>query len=495
MAEGSTQRGILQSFPRVFWVANVMELFERAAYYGLNSVLAIYLTDSIADGGLGFTEQSVGFLQGLIYALTYVVPILGGALADRYGYRRMLLVAFSLLATGYFVSGQMTAYGAVFAALLVMATGAGLFKPIISGTLARTTTEENSGFGFGIYYWMINLGAFLAPLVVSELKGFSWNLVFGASSLYCALMLLPTIFLYRDPPRPENTRRIREVLASAALVLTDARFMLMIFVYSGFWILYFQNFGSVLWFLRDFIDPAPVNALFASFGIDLRFDAEHVTVINAGTIILLQVFVSRIVRNFKALPTMVAGMFIGTLGFLCLAFASDVWIFILGIAVFSVGEMTAHPKYYSYVGLIAPGDKKAVYMGYAFLYGVIGSLLGSNLGGTLYESMLKPLVGTPDAGIHIRNFWFLFAGLNVLAMTGLLLYNRFFALDTPLTRQRAQAIMKGVYGLILIAGLWFLVIAFSGPSVSYKTGVQSLIMIAIGGAGVAMSFRHPHHSS
>jgi len=102
----------------------------------------------------------------------------------------MLIVAFSLLSSGYYLSGQMSAYGAVFLSLLVMATGAGLFKPIISGTIARTTDETNSGFGFGIYYWMINLGAFLAPLVVSYLKGFSWSYVFSASALYCALMLL-----------------------------------------------------------------------------------------------------------------------------------------------------------------------------------------------------------------------------------------------------------------------------------------------------------------
>ncbi len=489
MTASPAQRSVLRSFPRVFWVANVMELFERAAYYGLNSVLAIYLTNRIADGGLGFSEESVGFLQGLIYALTYVIPILGGALADRYGYRRMLLIAFSFLAAGYFLSGQMSAYGAVFAALLVMATGAGLFKPIISGTLARSTTEENSGFGFGIYYWMINLGAFLAPLVVSQLKGISWGLVFGASSLYCALMLLPAIFLYRDPPRPENSKTIREVLGGAAMVLADARFMLMIFVYSGFWILYFQNFGSVLWFLRDFIDPAPVNALFASFGITLRFDAEHVTVINAGTIILLQVLVSRAVKNFPPLLTMVVGLCIGTLGFVCLAFATDVWIFILGIAVFSIGEMTAHPKYYSYVGLVAPTDRKAVYMGYAFLYGVIGSLIGSNLGGTLYETMLKPLAGQPGAEPTIRSFWLLFAGMNVIATVGLILYNKLYSADTPATRAQTRKIMMGVYSLILLVGAWFLIAAVSAETVSAKVVVQSLIMIAIGAAGVVVSIR------
>jgi proton-dependent oligopeptide transporter, POT family len=489
MTKASTA-GLLQTFPRVFWIANVMELFERAAYYGLNSVLAIYLSDSVQTGGLGFSEESVGFLQSLIYAFTYVVPILGGALADRYGYRRMLLVAFSFLAAGYFVSGQMSTYGSVFVALLIMATGAGLFKPIISGTLARSTNEENSGFGFGIYYWMINLGAFLAPLAVTFFKGFSWSLVFTASSAYCALMLLPVVFLYRDPPRPESTKKLREVLTNAAMVLGDARFMLMIFVYSGFWILYFQEFGSMLWFLRDFVDATPVDRAFASIGISLRFDAEHVTVVNAGTIILLQVLVSRLFKNVKALPTMITGMGIGVLGFICLAFAQTIWIFILGIAVFSIGEMTAHPKYYSYVGIVAPADKKAVYMGYAFLYGVIGSLIGSNLGGVLYEGMLKPQIGNPGAPDAYEKFWLLFAVLDLLSMVGLILYNKHFAEDTPAANTMARRIMAGIYvGLVCLGG-WFLVGSVSGASIAYKVLVQSVIMLLIGIGGILVGIKH-----
>ncbi len=481
--------GLIGSFPRVFWIANVMELFERAAYYGMNSVLAIYLSNSISEGGLGFSEETVGFLQSLIYALTYVVPILGGALADRYGYRKMLMVAFSLLASGYFLTGHMSTYGTIFVTLLVMATGAGLFKPIISGTIARTTTEANSGFGFGIYYWMINLGAFLAPLVVSYLKGFSWSYVFTASAIYCGLMLLPALFLFRDPPRPANTKKLSEVLGSAAMVLADARFMLMIFVYSGFWILYFQNFGSVLWFLRDFVDKAPVNRFFAGLGIPFSFDAEHVTSINAGTIILLQVLVSRIVKNLKPLPTIIGGLAIGALGFVCLAFASTAWIFVLGIAVFSIGEMTAHPKYYSYVGLVAPVDKKAVYMGYAFLYGVIGSLVGSSAGGALYASMLKPLVGQTGIEGDLRNFWLLFAALDLLALGGLLLYNRFFAVDTPASARVARWIMIGIYVGFTLLGAWFLYGSVTGEAIEFRTLVQACIMLLIGAGGVAISLQ------
>ncbi|HOC17827.1 MAG TPA: MFS transporter [Vicinamibacterales bacterium] len=482
-------------FPRTFWVANVMELFERAAYYGMNSVLAVYLTSSVAEGGIGASVEAVGFLQSIVYAATYVVPILGGALADRYGYRRMLMVAFSLLAAGYFAAGYMSAYALVFLALLVMATGSGLFKPIISGTIARTTDETNSAFGFGIYYWMINLGAFLAPLVVSVLKGFSWQYVFMASALYTGLMLLPTIFAYADPPRPESTKKLKDVLLGAAEVLGDARFMLMIVVYSGFWILYFQNFGSVLWYLRDFVDRGPVSAamtsLFRSVGLPWTFvfDAEHVTVINAGTIILLQVLVSRAVKTTPALPTMVTGMAIGALGFLCLAASLNPWVFVLGIAVFSIGEMTAHPKYYSFVGLVAPADRKAVYMGFAFLYGVIGSLLGSSIGAFLYGRFMTPVVGTPAAAGRARLFWLMFAVLDLVAAAGLILFAKRFGTDTPETRRGARTVMDVVYGAILLLGGWFLYTAFTSSPVNARTAVQALIFLFLGIGGLVMNRR------
>jgi dipeptide/tripeptide permease len=486
-----------RGFPATFWVANVMELFERAAYYGMNSVLAVYLAGRVEEGGLGFSEQSVGFLQSIVYAATYVLPILGGALADRYGYRRMLLVAFSLLSAGYFASGRVSTYALVFLALLLMATGAGLFKPIISGTIARTTDASSSALGFGVYYWMINLGAFLAPLVVSWLKGFSWRYVFVASALYTGLMLLPALLVFRDPPGvgEGGGRSLREVLYGAAEVLADARFMLMIVVYSGFWVLYFQTFGSVLWYLRDFVDRAPVSAAvtsaFAALGLPwtFTFDAEHVTVVNAGTIILLQVLVSRLVKDWKPLPTMVTGMAIGAIGFLLLAASRSPWVFVAGIAVFSIGEMTAHPKYYSFVGQVAPADRKAVYMGYAFLYGVFGSLLGSSLGAFLYERMLKPAIGTPDADARARLFWLLFAALDVAAAAGLVLFARAFTADTPETRRRATAVMRAVYAGVLAVGAAFLYTAFAGEQVQPRIAVQAAIFMALGLGGLAMSRR------
>jgi POT family proton-dependent oligopeptide transporter len=492
------KKNILTTFSRTFWMANLMELFERGAYYGMNAVLAVYLVDV-----LHFRNQAVGFLQGFVYALTYILPIVGGALADRLGYRKMLLVAFSLLTIGYFAAGNFTSYGLVFLFLLIMATGSGLFKPIITGTIARTTTKDNSGFGFGVYYWSINLGAFLAPFFISWIKGFNWKYVFFSSALWCFLMLLPTIFLYKDPERPESTKPIRQVLKEAFLVLSDSRFMLLIMVYSCFWILYFQMFGSILWYLRDFIYRAPVDRFMQKIFLlrPFKFDAEFVTIINAGTIVLLVVLVSRIVKNLKAFPVMAAGIIMGSGGFLVLAFTRSAWMFILGIAVFSLGEMTAHPKYYSYIGLVAPQDKKAVYMGYAFLYGVIGSLVGANMGAILYEKILLPVVPSSeklDAALpltaetisQMKFFWLIFAMLGVFCLIGMLLYNRFFSQDTPQTNRRAWKIMLGLYVIITGAGLYFFIYSlFLSPQIQWKTLVQSVIMLVLGGGGVVISLR------
>jgi len=424
-SSSNSEKQGLKSFPRSFWTVITMEFFERGSYYGVMSVLSVYLVMSIPEGGLGFSKESVGVIKSTITPLLYFLPILAGALADRFGYRRTLMMAFSVMSTGYFFTSISTSYGMVFLSLVLMAVGAGFFKPIIAGTIARVTDESNSSLGFGIYYWSINLGAFIFPLLlVPYLKSIGWSYIFVMAAVGTGSMLLLNIFVYREPPRPKSMQPLIEVFKGIFLVLKDFRFVLMIIIYSGFWILYFQMFDTVLWYLKDYIDMTPVNHLVNAFlGIFMtnptwKFDAEHVTVINAASIIILQLAVSKIVRKIPALPTMIAGIAMGTLGMAILSVSTYAWVFIGGIVIFSIGEMTAHPKFISYVGLIAPADKKALYQGYAFLYGVIGSGIGGILGATLYVHFVDNL---HQPGI----LWFIFSMIGVATIIGLLLYNRF----------------------------------------------------------------------
>jgi len=421
------QKASLKSFPKNFWVVILMEFFERGSYYGVMSVLSVYLVLGIDKGGLGFTKESVGVIKSVITPLLYLLPIVSGAIADRFGYRKMLFFSFAVMSTGYFLTGLASAYALVFLSLLLMVLGAGSFKPIISGTIARTTNESNSTLGFGIFYWSINLGAFVFPLIlIPILKDISWSYIFFMAAIITASLLLLNLFVYKEPKKPESSKTLAEVFGGMIKVLTDWRFILMIVIYSGFWILYFQMFDTVLWYLKDHMDMTPVDKFVNSIlGIFIanpnwKFDAEHVTVINAGTIILLQLVISNIVKNTKALPTMIVGIGLGTLGMGILAISSHAWVFMAGIIIFSIGEMTAHPKFISYVGLIAPDDKKALYLGYSFLYGVIGSGIGGVLGAYSYVHFVDKL-NNPSA------LWIMFSLIGVATIIGLLLFAKFLA--------------------------------------------------------------------
>ena len=457
----------IKDFPKTYWVVIMFEFFERGSYYGMMSFLSVYLTNQLL-----FSKAEVGTIKGIIQPLLYLLPIFTGAIADKVGYRKTLLVAFSLLGAGYFLTSQVTEYTFVFASLLIMAIGAGTFKPVVSGTIAKVTDERTSSLGFGIFYWVINLGAFLFPLIlVPALKAINSAYVMIASAIFTGAMILPTLFLFKEPVA-ESTKKepigqvIIDILKKIWMVVLDWKFILFIFIYSIFWILYFQMFDTVLWYVNMFVDPTELNNIISPvlnklFGINWFFDVEHVTVINAGTIILLQLFISSIVKNTKALPTMLTGISFGIIGMGILAISQSIWIFIAGIIIFSIGEMTAHPKFISYLGMIAPRDKKATYMGFGFLYGVPSSLFGPIIGAWLYVLLVdnpmidfikSQLVGTgksvllagdvsinkalevaESAGLskseilqqaHTSELWLIFCGIGVLCIAGLLIYDK-----------------------------------------------------------------------
>ena len=428
MAEELTEKkSSFRSFSKNFWTVITMEFFERGSYYGVRSILSVYLVLSVAEGGLGFSKESVGVITSTFQPLLYLLPIIAGAIADRFGYRVTLIFAFAVMSLGYLLTGFVTSYSVVFASLIFMVIGAGTFKPIISGTIARVTDKTNSTLAFGVYYWSINLGAFLFPLIlVPMLKELSYSYVFVMAAIGTGWLLLLNLFVYEEPEKPKNSKSLGQVLTEAALVLKDFRFIVMIVIYSGFWILYFQQFDSVLWYFKDYVDKTPINNAVNSFlslfvsNPNWKFDVEHVTVINAGTIILLQLLVSKIVKNTKALPTMITGIILGTIGVAILAISTHPFVFIAGIIIFSVGEMTAHPKFISYVGLIAPEDKKALYLGYSFLYGVLGSGVGGILGANLYVHFVDKLHNP-------TMLWIVFSLIGVVTAIGLILYNKFLA--------------------------------------------------------------------
>ena len=272
------KKGIFGSFPAQFWLVVIFEFFERGSYYGMMSFISVYFVNV-----LDFPKESVGVIKGVIQPLLYFLPIVSGAIADRFGYRRLLMIAFAIMGSGYFLTSQTSTYGAVFVSLVIMGLGAGTFKPLISGTIAKVTDESNSTVGFGIFYWSINLGAFLFPLfLVPFLKGLNPRYVFIASALCTAIMIIPTALFYKDPVKPDKTDKkktnLLQTLANAFEI-----------IYSPIVLLYYQMKKSVLckniavlllaglfiFSLFQYLEKPIVSKRFSKIGIVSKYSVMH----------------------------------------------------------------------------------------------------------------------------------------------------------------------------------------------------------------------------
>ena len=217
------KENVFTKFPKVFWVANTMELFERWAWYGLFTVLALYLTNSTDEGALGFSHIQKGSIMGTVTAILYFLPIITGALADRVGYKKILVIAFIILSSGYIFLGYVNTYFMVYVAFLWVALGAALFKPVISATIAKTTTEETSSIGFGIFYMMVNVGGFVGPVFSSKLRdAYGWKIVFFMAASAIVVNLILVLLFYKEPYREKSQDSLGQTILKSLKNILNA---------------------------------------------------------------------------------------------------------------------------------------------------------------------------------------------------------------------------------------------------------------------------------
>lgn len=525
-----------KKFPRIFWVANSMELLERWAWYGLFSVLALYLTQSTDTGALGFSQTQKGDIMGIVTAILYLLPIVTGAIADRFGYKKVLILAYLVLSSGYFMMGRFTTYGAVFFSFLYVALGAAMFKPIVSATVAKTTDDDNRSIGFGLFYMMVNIGGFLGPIVASKMRVVSWDNVFIMSTASILLNLVLVLIFFKEPPRekPVESKNIfydfgmilwtmlssiiifilfftiflsiyilesifffvlkqrpsfkfaefinrlpigndnKKIFNNITTIFKDSNFILFLAFIVGFWTMFNQIFYTLPNFIAQWVDTAPLYHFFNSIWSGLAWffgpdngskviKPEIVVSFDAGFIIIFQLIVSSIVMKLKPINSMITGIIIAAIG-VGLAFAThSVGYVVLGIFIFSLGEMSASPKITEYIGIIAPKEKVALYMGYSFLPVAIGNFLAGFLSGRVYQSMSDKIsllqIDAASRGLHIP------AISKVTGFTQNDYIDKFCQLTGMTHAQMTEMLWKTyhpsriwivftVIGIIAVAGLW-----------------------------------------
>lgn len=398
-------------FHPTFWVANTLELFERLAFYGSKAVLAVYLATKV---GL---ENEAGTLAGLFSGVIFSLPIVAGVFVDRYGFKRTLMACFALFCVGYFSiglaglafsQGLVDAVGKktyVICALLLTAIGGSLIKPCIVGTVAKTSKPDVKSLAFSIYYTLVNLGGAIGPILALQVRenlGIEYVLVM--SSLTSLLLLIGATLFFKEPESEggsSGSSSFGKVFHDMLLVFRNLRFISFLVIFSGFWIMFWQIFYSFPFYVTGVLK-------FSRF--------EILETVDAWTIILVSVPATALVKKWRPIAAMTLGFTIASFSWIVIGLSATVPAAIIGVALFAIGEATQAPRFYEYVGALAPKDQVGTFMGFAFLPVAIGSFAAGPIADWLRRSYLVE-------NANPAMMWYILAAIGFTSTALMLLYN------------------------------------------------------------------------
>ena len=425
-------------FPAAFWTANIVELFERAAYYAVFIAITLYLSRVV-----GFNDIDAGWIGGVFAAGLYFLPPFVGAFADKIGFRKAIILAFSLLTVGYFTLGALPYKATVLPALVVLMFGGSFIKSIITGTVAKTTTTETRARGFSIFYGLVNVGAFLGKTFAYPLR-LNWGLesinFYAATMTFIALVVV--YFFYKSVNEDGEGKTYKDAWVGLVKVVTNYRLLLLIFIVTGFWIIQHQLYATMpKYVLRTVGEHA---------------SPEWIANVNPFVVMISVVFITNIMRNVKAVSSMSVGMFLMPLSALLMAsseFLKDITgqsvsffglfsahpvtvMMIAGIVVQGLAECFISPRYLEYFSLQAPKGEEGLYLGFSHLHSFLSSILGFGISGYLLTAYApdpatlsaEQLVHAYD---HAHYIWYYFAGIGVTAAIALVIYKKIFDKDRP----------------------------------------------------------------
>ena len=450
------------SFSKAFWTANIVELLERAAWYGVFVAITLYLTRI-----LGFTDMQTGVIAGVFSAGLYLLPVFSGALADKIGFKRSLLLAFGLLSVGYasmwllptlLEGAGLAVYGKkadvtvlsqsgykwlFVPVMLVVMVGGSFIKSVITGTVAKETTEATRARGYSIFYAMVNIGAFSGKTVVKPLRmsmgdrGLVVLNLFAAGMTALAFVLVG--FFYKSGSKDDGPQKtMGEIGRALWAACKQVRLVLLMVIITGFWMVQHQLYATMPKYVLRMAGEGASPSWYAN--------------VNPGVVVLCVGLVTQLMRRYTALTSMTVGMFIMPVSAFAMAAGNFLpaeqnimgmhpvaFMMIVGIGFQGLAECFISPRYLEYFSLQAPKGEEGLYLGFSHLHSFLSSILGFSLSGVLLDrycparSKFATEAAWTAAKANAHYIWFVFVGIAAVAAIALIIFGR-------LTRDKSTAV-------------------------------------------------------
>ena len=438
-----------QGYSRAFWVSNTVEMFERMAYYAIFIVITLYLSNT-----LGFNDLEASMISGLFSGGLYLLPIFTGAYADKIGFRRALIIAFTLLTVGYLglamlptflQSAGLVEYGEVtrfnglpdsslrwiiVPIMIIIVVGGSIIKSTISASVAKETTSENRARGYSIFYMLVNIGSFSGKSIIDPLRHLIGEQAYITINYFSAFMtlaaLLAVIFLYRSVHTAGEGKSMRDIGAGFVRVFTNWRLVALIIIVTGFWIVQQQLYATMPKYVIRMAGEAARPGWIAN--------------VNPLVVVCCVGFITRLMAKRSAITSITIGMFLIPLSATLMAFGNllgnDIFagisnitlMMIVGIVFQALAECFISPRYLEYFSLQAPKGEEGLYLGFSHLDSFLSSIFGFGISGILLTkycpdpALFDSHEAWEAASVNAHYIWYYFAAIGLISAILLLLF-------------------------------------------------------------------------
>ena len=438
-----------QGYSRAFWVSNTVEMFERMAYYAIFIVITLYLSNT-----LGFNDLEASMISGLFSGGLYLLPIFTGAYADKIGFRRALIIAFTLLTVGYLglamlptflQSAGLVEYGEVtrfnglpdsslrwiiVPIMIIIVVGGSIIKSTISASVAKETTSENRARGYSIFYMLVNIGSFSGKSIIDPLRHLIGEQAYITINYFSAFMtlaaFLAVIFLYRSVHTAGEGKSMRDIGAGFVRVFTNWRLVALIIIVTGFWIVQQQLYATMPKYVIRMAGEAARPGWIAN--------------VNPLVVVCCVGFITRLMAKRSAITSITIGMFLIPLSATLMAFGnllgSDIFagisnitlMMIVGIVFQALAECFISPRYLEYFSLQAPKGEEGLYLGFSHLDSFLSSIFGFGISGILLTkycpdpALFESRAAWEAASANAHYIWYYFAAIGLISAISLLIF-------------------------------------------------------------------------
>lgn len=410
-AELSAAVSAVRGLDRRFWVPNAVFLLDGAAYFGVLHLLTLHLGTTVGLGD-ALAGQLVAYMTGV---LTVFMVVFGGWV-DRLGVRRTMTVtiAASLVGRLLLVAAPSLpgSTWVVFAALTLMAFGAGLLQSAVYAAVKQSTDDATSPVGFSLIYALMNLGIVLESAISAPLRqAYGTTGVFVMCTGLTAVYLVIHLLFYprgAGEPVPAPVAEAGQVRISwRDHPLADPRFLYFITILIGVRTLFAHQWLTMPdYVVRSY--PEEVGARF-----------EWINGLNPLIIVIGTPLVAALTRRVHVLTMMIVGTTVSAAATFLLVPGPDLARLLAYVVIFSLGEALWSSRFLEYVAEIAPPSRVGMYMGVANLPWFLAKFTTGLYSGEMLATYV-PKDGPQDSG----TMWLIYAGVAMTSPIGLVLARR-----------------------------------------------------------------------